>query len=253
MVNFILSGCARSGTTVIGGSLITHPEVRFYGELFNDVIGVRKNEAARLTLGAGWKIANAPTQPVRPCEQNESGRAYIEEFYAVERPAKAVGFKLLYDQALNGPNSDVWRYISDRSEIKIVRTQRENLLEIVCSYVRARITRRWHSPENIEKSPRFVLPPHECKSLFQRFEKTPSAFEDIEQTHRILDVEYTDISENFTTTMVRVFSFLGVDHAIEAKPHLRKIARLRPNEEIVNYPELQDHFQGTPYGRYFIF
>ncbi len=253
MVRFIITGLPRSGTTVICGSLITHPEISFYGELFNDMMGVRRNEAARLTLGAGWKIGNVSSHLLRPCEEQESGYQYLDKFYSLDISVKAVGFKILYDQALKGPNSEVWRYIADHPEIRIIRTQRENLLEIVCSYVRARITRRWHIFEESIKSPRFILPAHECESLFQRFTQTPEAFGKIEKTHQVLDIEYTDIGTNFTGIMAGVFSFLEVNHEIKTKPLLNKIARLSPNDEIVNYQELRDHFQNTPYSQFFIY
>jgi len=53
--------------------------------------------------------------------------------------------------------------------------------------------------------------------------------------------------------MERLFSFLEISYEIKSKPLLSKIARLSPNEEIVNYEELQDYFRNTAYSQYFIY
>jgi hypothetical protein len=53
--------------------------------------------------------------------------------------------------------------------------------------------------------------------------------------------------------MTNIFSFLGVNNEIEAKPQLSKIAQFLPNQEITNYDELQNHFNNTEYGKYFIY
>ena len=140
MTKFIILGLPRSGTTVVGGSVITHPEVLFYGELFNNMMDVRANEAARITLGAGWKLETAMGWGIQACSDQQSTHQYLDNFFARAVPFKAIGFKFLYDQAVAGPNRDAWDYIAQHPEIKIVRTQREELLEIVCSYVRARMT-----------------------------------------------------------------------------------------------------------------
>lgn len=254
MVKFILTGLPRSGTTVISVSLSKHPEILFYGELLNNEVMVRNNESARITMGAGWRINNRPDQPLRPCTLHESGYQYLDKFFSrMQQQVNALGFKLLYDQALNGPNSDAWRYIEEHNEVKIIRTRRENLLEIICSYVRANVTRRWHVSNEPTKDHRFIVPPHECEILFKRFSNRPKELGNIEKTHAVIDVDYEEIETDFPDVMTRLYSFLQVDNKIEAKPELRKIARLRPNQELANYDQLRNHFRSSEYARYFIF
>ncbi|MGR8919474.1 MAG: sulfotransferase [Gammaproteobacteria bacterium] len=252
-VKFVLCGLPRSGTTVVAGSLLTHPQVLFYGELLNDLEGVRRNEASRITLGAGWQIANQANQALRACGLGEDGYGYLSQFFALETNARALGFKLQLDQAAAGPNHTAWRYLEEHDELRIVRTRRENLLDVVCSYVRARITRRWHTPAGAVDSPRFVLPPHECEPLFERFDAAARVIEGFEQTHRVLDVDYADIETAFAETMARVFSFLDLDTTAPAEPRLKKIAQGTPATEIANYAELAQHFADTRFARHFVY
>ena len=239
---------------MISVSLSNHPEILFYGELLNNELIVRSNESARITLGAGWRINNRPDQPLRPCALQESGYAYLNNFFSrKQQGVNALGFKLLYDQALNGPNNDAWRYIQEHNEIRIIRTRRQNLLEIICSYVRANVTRRWHVANEPTKDHRFIVPPNECEILFKRFSHRPRELENVEKTHAVINVDYEEIETGFPGVMARLYSFLQVDNRIEARPELRKIARLLPNQELANYDQLRNHFRNTEYGRYFIY
>ena len=253
MIKFIIIGVPRSGTTVISGSVITHPDLLFYGELFNSMMDVRANEASRITLGAGWKFEKALGWGIKPCSDAVSTYDYLNDFFSREIPFKATGFKLLFDQAIEGPNSDIWKYIAEHSDIKIIRTQRENLIEIVCSYVRASITRRWHTADTATGNPRFIVPPVECQALFERFSYIPESARQIDNSHQILDLQYSVICSDFQECMSRLYSFLGVDSDVKETPKLKKIARVEPPEELVNYQELKEYFQGTQYSKHFIY
>jgi len=251
MIKFIILGIPRSGTTVVSGSIITHPELLFYGELFNSMMEVRASEAARITLGAGWKFETAMGWGLQACSDQQGTYQYLDNFFARKVPFTAVGFKLLYDQAIEGPNRDVWDYIAQHPEIKIIRTHREELLEIVCSYVRARMTRRWHMSGTVERGSKFVVPPHEFQALMERFSSIPEAARTLDETHEILDLEYSDISASFQDCLSRIYAYLDVDVNVVATPKLSKIARMKPDEELANYQELKQYFKGTKYSEHF--
>jgi hypothetical protein len=251
MTNFLMTGLPRSGTTVISGALMTHPQILFYGELLNDMMSVRKGEAARMTLGAGWRIANAPQRPLRVCSEQESGYDYLSSFYSIKTDAKAVGFKLLFDQALTGKNALAWRYLADNPDIHIVSTKRVNLLEVVCSYSKARATNQWHSTQEIDSPQQLMVPIENCTKLFQRFSKASEVLAKMKKTHRVLEVDYQTICADFTGSMDRIFNFLELDAKVESTPLLKKIARDLPCDELVNYDELKNHFTNTRYGKYF--
>jgi len=250
---FILAGFPRTGTTVLAGSLILHPQVLFYGELFNNTKEVRHTEAQRITLGAGWKFEEALDWGISACRYTESTNAYVDEFFARKIPFNAIGFKIMYDQVTEGPNSDVWDYLAAHPEIKIIRTKRENLIEIICSFVRASMTRRWHTTGEELPSHRFIVPPQEFLALMKRFETLPEPMYGIDETHQILELDYHRISTDFQGCMRDIYSFLELESGSVVSPRLKKIARLKPNKELANYEELKQHFQNTQYSKYFTF
>jgi hypothetical protein len=253
MIKFLMTGLPRSGTTVVSGALMTHPQILFYGELLNDMMSVRKGEAARMTLGAGWRIADAPQQPLRVCSEQDSGFDYLSGFYSINANAKAIGFKLLFDQALKGQNAQAWRYLADNPDIHIVSTKRGNLLEVVCSYSKAVATNQWHSTQEIDTSRQLMLPIETCEKLFKRFTKTPEALSQMKNTHKVLEVDYQCVCNDFTGTMNQIFNFLELDAKVESKPLLKKIALNTPRDELVNYDELKSHFEKTVYEKYFCY
>lgn len=254
MKKFIITGIPRSGTTVISCSVVTHPEILFYGELFNSMMGVRTTEASRTTLGAGWKFERPLNRGIPACSDRISAQDYLKDFFSRDIPYNAVGFKILYDQAIEGPNSDTWEYVANDPEIKIIRTRRTDLLEVVCSYVRAKITRRWHiAGDQSLESPRFIVPPAEFENLIKKLEAVPEPALRFDKTHDVLDIGYDQISMDFQDSMTRIFSFLGVDSNITVEPKLKKIARMKPYEELANYQDLKRHFSNTPRSKYFVY
>ncbi|MCP3661079.1 MAG: hypothetical protein GY696_01065 [Gammaproteobacteria bacterium] len=253
MTKFILAGFPRTGTTVLAGSIIAHPELLFYGELFSNTAQVRHTEAMRITMGAGWKLESVLDWGIPPCSYTGSTHGYLDELYNCEVSFKAVGFKIMFDQAMDGPNSDVWNYIGDHPEIKIIRTKRDSRLEVICSYVRAHITRRWHTTGGPMPNPRFVIPPHEFLALLKKMETVPMPIQKVDSTHQVLELDYGRISEDFQACMSDIYLFLDLTSGEVTPPRLKKIARMKPNEELANYEELKQHFQNTKYSKYFTF
>ena len=67
------------------------------------------------------------------------------------------------------------------------------------------------------------------------------------------ELEYENISNDFNKTMNDVYDFLGASRVELEEPKLKKIAYLKPNEELANYDKLKAHFQNTEFEKYFIY
>jgi LPS sulfotransferase NodH len=253
MKKFIILGRARSGTTVIGHALADHPEVLFYGELFHGRNEARILESARKSLGAGVRCRKEYQRyGVRPCSKTESGYGYLEYLYSLEVPFKSVGFKFLYHHVLQGPNRDAWNYVAAHHDLSVIHIIRHNLLEMACSFVRANMNIQYHANKPVNCRP-FEFSPVVCESIFNELEQKSHLIKDILDNHKVLNLDYSLICENFQGSMYRIFSFLGVDKDIASFPKLIKIANLTPDEEIINYDELKEYFKDTRYSKYFIY
>jgi hypothetical protein len=250
VTKFLMTGLPRSGTTVVSGSIITHPQVLFYGELLNQFIGVRQTEAARTTLGGRWEIANTPRREFRACGLEENGSQYLQELYSLDNDSKAIGFKLLFHQARNGPNSHVWSYLADNTDIKIISTRRENLLDVVCSWVKANRSNVWHISGDEKPGEKVELSVQRCEELINHFSQMQKILGLIQNQHQVLEIDYQLINDDFGGAMNTVYDFLELD-SMEAKPSLKKIARHTPREEITNYDQLKEYFSNTQYAEYF--
>ena len=211
----------------------------------------RVEEAAREKLGAGVSIKFLELEyGMEHCLEKEDGYTYLNRFYSQDVPFRAIGFKLLYKHSLEGPNSTLWDYIVEHPEIKIVHFQRENLLEIVCSHNRAVMSGQWHATEKLEYS-RYSLSPDQCQESFDLINASSLHIPRILKSHPVLNIDYQQLCDNFQRCIYEIYSFLGVNTKAKLSSKLIKIAQLKPNEEIINYQELKEHFKDTQYGEYF--
>ena len=252
MINFIVLGPQRSGTTIVSLALIEHPDILFYGELFNHEMVKRISIAAREILGSGVKVPpELSSYGITACSATENGYEYLNRFYSLDVPFSAIGYKMLYTNAIRGlPNRSAWDYIVDHPEIKVIHLQRENLLEIVCSIARANISKIWHTYQPVG-SIKFSLTPDDCLTYFKSIHRIPVRAQGLLKTHQVLDLEYNQIANDFQESMSRIFSFLDVNTEVKTSQKLAKISQLQPNEELINYEELKEHFKDTKYGKYF--
>jgi len=80
MQPFILLSLPRSGTTVLSQPLADHPELLYYGELFEPNPQLRQREASRQTVGH-TVVRNLPFG-VEACRDDEDGAEYLRRFFS---------------------------------------------------------------------------------------------------------------------------------------------------------------------------
>lgn len=114
-------------------------------------------------------------------------------------------------------------------------------------------TNQWHSTQEIGTPRQLMLPIETCEKLFKRFSKIPKALSQMKNTHKVLEVDYQYICNDFTGAMNQIFNFLELDAKVESKPLLKKIALNMLRDELVNYDELKSHFEKTVYEKYFCY
>jgi hypothetical protein len=245
---FLLLGSFRTGSTLVANSLVEHPEILFYGEVFHNVLHRRKAEAARETLGHGVLRRLPLGLPL--CRNDDDGFDYLARLFSRGSRFGATGFKLFYDHAGSGPVSAAWEYVASDRRIRIIHLFRDNWLESLVSHERAMLTGVWHSP-NPPSAGSFRLSPEKCRAHFARLEELGPRVQPILDTHPVFGLEYRQLVGDFQQSMVRLCSFLQVSSDREFVPRFAKLARKEPRYELANYEELQVCFRGTPYARFF--
>jgi LPS sulfotransferase NodH len=264
MTRFILLGHARCGSTLLVCSLMKHPDIHLFGELFNTFeeerqrsfrSGVRLWQAAPANRGG----AAAP-DPNDFYRYGDDGVAFLRRnvFYEHARAPLAIGFKLFYQQARSTPGARrVWRYLSEHQEIRVVHLVRRNLLESLLSLRVALATDEWTLPRGqAPTSPallRLRLEAEECEHYFVRIERQRERARRRFRGHAMMEVEYErDLCGRFEEMVREVERFLGVpEGGSPSLPELEKQGVGELSERISNYEELRRHFRRSPYSYLF--
>jgi LPS sulfotransferase NodH len=245
---FIVFGAERTGTTVIGNSLATHPEILYYGELFHTALLRRSEEASRKTLGHG--IVKNLTAGIPVCKDEDDGFQYLQSILERCAVRRVTGFKMLYHHAHSGNVARAWQYIAHNSHIKLIHVRRRNLLESLLSRERAEVSGIWHSPQPVVTTP-LTLAPAQCLAYFIRYEEMFENFQPLLDSHPVLEVWYDELLADFSGLINRILLFLGVDAVSDCYPLIKKIASRPIEADVTNYRQLRLLFSHTPYARYF--
>jgi LPS sulfotransferase NodH len=261
MVKFILLGHARIGSTLLVASLMEHPQVHLFGELFNTVSEAREQA---FSFGLRPSEASAPHASVGPIDEKlfyqsgEDAAVFIEQraFYPHANESVAVGFKIFYHQAHDTRGAEkAWEYLFAHPEIRVIHLSRRNLLESFLSLRIAFQTDEWTRPKG-EAAPRRELPPQhlpvtECAEYFAEIKRQRELARHGFRHHQVMEIEYErDICRNFQETLHRIQAFLDVP-CRAARQLLEKQAQHKPWEQISNYSELKEHFRHSAYAELF--
>ena len=256
MVPFVLLSHARTGSTFVALSLAAHPNVRMFGELFNDeeeerARAFRGEKAAHKSICLGYKYPSY-------CRKDMDGGQFVRDhiFRVREATVFSVGFKLFYDQAAgHSGEGTVWKYIVENKDIHIIHLLRNNLLESWVSLQTALLTDEWVREPGIGSlaSPMFPLE-LDLASTEGFFDHITSRVRWAQSTlgdHPKIEISYEhDLCNDFEMTMHRLHDFLGLPRVAVTKA-LEKQAFESLRERIINYDVLARFFRSTRYEGFF--
>jgi hypothetical protein len=241
-VRFLQLSHRNCGEVALMMSLAGHPAIRMRAELMHRSDG----ERARI---AGPDAA--------PYQLGEDGAAYVKAHgFAVgsQRRAKAAGFMMFYDSArLDHSMITAWDALIEDTDIRIVHVTRRDLLAWqVAEGVVAR-TPAWLNP--FKPDPGYDVEPfsatfHQFRGAFDQVSAEKLWARRAFARHQVLELEYeTDIVGDLGGAVRRVCDFVGVDPAPMGF-RIQPLAPRRPKspaEQLVNFAELREAFELTPY------
>jgi LPS sulfotransferase NodH len=271
---FVIICNIRTGSTMLTSMLSSHLEVIMFFELFH-----RYQKSISFSVPGYRSKSRDPkildlrnTDPVNFMET---------EIYQLYPPKiKAVGFKLLYPQARadnpwwnssefdrwwkdvgyepswGSAKSDLWRYLKENKDIKIIHLKRQNLLESKISAVTAQQTGHWGEGATgglakVQYDVKFELDFDECLQDFEAHRRMEDETDELFKNHSKMVITYEQIIEDFALITKNIQEFLGLK--IQNIYTITKKQSTKPPSEIVlNYVEIKRRFLNTPWSEFFI-
>lgn len=157
---FIILARGRSGSNFLRGLLNSHSGVITFGELFRfcDSIGWEFPEYDRYLQSRNL----ISLMQKDPCKFLET-----DVFRKFQKGILAVGFKIFYYHAQEDPRKNVWTYLKNRKDLKIIHLKRNNTLRVIFSLKKASKTNKWtNTTGEIEEDFTVPLDYEECRQAF---------------------------------------------------------------------------------------
>ncbi|MGF1590404.1 MAG: sulfotransferase [Pleurocapsa sp.] len=239
---FIILCRSRSGSNLLLNQLQSHQNIRMFYEVFS-----QDNSSKEF-----WDYINYDLDRIRDLKQNNPLELVNSFIYrTMPLQVKAVGFKLFYYHARTGKQQEIWQYLKDSPEIKLIHLVRRNLLQTYVSQQIALATNTWYATsDRHQTTPAIQLNYEKTLAAFEQTKKLEQENEDFFRDHQLLKVFYEDLIKDNLQEITKVQNFLGVTPTsvyISTKKQLPNSLQ----KSIQNYAELKNYFQASPYAAFF--
>lgn len=239
MVDFLIAGIQRSGSTYIRRCLDSHPMIQCYGEVFlsryRDPCSYSSYISASFERRVGHVLYRAAVV-----------NRYLD--YLTDKSVKPiVGFKLMRSQVSLVPYRFPMLLGKIRNgDIKAIQIIRRNVLKTYLSRLSSQASGRYHTRSDVEVAKLAV----NTKRLLSRLDEIHA---ENDWWSRLLSgydhilVEYEEFVASKENESRRILEYLGVDHYEELTSANRKINPDDLSRLVDNYPELEATLRGTRY------
>lgn len=240
---FIILCRSRTGSNLLLNQLQFHENIRMFYEIFSQDQSPKEF----------WDYINYDIQNVINFKQNDPIK-FIETFLFREMPlnVKAVGFKLFYYHAQKAKTQEIWQYLQDYQELKIIHLVRKNLLQTYVSQQIALTTNSWYlkSGQQVKSNPAIALDYEQTIKAFEETKKLEAENDTFFQNHQIIKVFYEDLVKNNRSEIAKIQNFLNVKPT-PVSISTKKRSPQSLQQAIQNYSELKTNFQESPYTSFF--
>lgn len=237
---FIIVKGHRTGSSFLATQLYSHPDIICLPEIFHP---------DRVVLGPDHKVCNKDElKKWRSSHPQEFIEKVLNGKY--RHNIKAVGFKLLYEDA-RGPDRPAWKWMQENTNLHVIHLIRDNHLAQFISLRQAMIRGRWNAKTRIDTSPiRVSLPVEQCEVMFERTDTWIKSTQMRFSSHPFMEVHYDKLTTDTAKELHSVQEFLGVEPQ-KLSSGLNKLSPWPLSESIGNYDALKKHFSGTKWARFF--
>lgn len=260
MQKIIILGAPRSGTSYLKSLLNSHPNIQMFGEVFNPNWKFQKFTKCQ-KISTEKKIALIKDRLRYPKE-------FLENFLWMPSTdsVRVIGFKLLYGQDcdVRGMKGEVWKFLRDNKDIKIIHLKRKNLLKREISFAHAMRSGRWsvkvkkgffpwiaYRLSSIKKIKSLSFDPKKCEELFLNAEKSMAEYENYFFGHQILSLDYEELLNSHNESLDRVIQFLKLE-SFPLQSRFCKQNIFSDKWSLKNYGVLKKYFKGSRWESFFL-
>jgi LPS sulfotransferase NodH len=232
MKRFVILTTQRTGSTFLKNYLNSHPDILCYGELFNK-----------------------PKYCVKVQPEQFYKRNYFN-FFAKYKAApylnnilngnKAVGFKLMYNQA--NELSLTPKKISEMG-IQIIHLTRQNYLKIFISRQMKMLTGVAHSKKITNEFFKIKL---NCKQMLKSIKQIHNdvEFYNKQINNRSFKITYEQLFNDTYGESKKILDYIEIAPNKQMRCELKKITSDNLSDIIENYDEVTEHLKNTPYEKF---
>lgn len=242
---FIILCTGRTGSNFLCSLLQSHSRIRAFAEVFQDLKGKR----------ILWDYPGYNSEEFWEMRENNPIKFMNNiVFRYFPKSVSAVGFKLLYHHAQAENEKCIWEHLKQIKDLKIIHLKRKNWLEQYTSVMVAKQTRKWVVKTNDSNSKtedlRIAIDYNDCIEYFQTIQNFQMEYDNLFAGHQILEVIYENLAKDYINETKRIQEFLSVPYQ-KLYPSTYKQSKQIMSETIINYSELKEKFQETPWIDYF--
>jgi LPS sulfotransferase NodH len=232
---FIILGHQRSGSSMMIGTLRTHPQIVGFGELF-----------IADTVGFNVQGYNSSTKAL--ALRNKYPIEFLDRHIFSSYPdnIQAVGFKFFPEHIeRNVRFRCIRQWLEQNKDIKLIHLTRKNLLAAYTSLLIAIKDRRFGIRDKAERSTTTVtIDPQKCLAEFQQRKASHEEIQQYIRHHEVFDIVYEDLAADPHRHLQAIQQFIGTD--IRDLKINKVKQETRPLSEVIeNYDELQNFFRQT--------
>ena len=225
--------------------LNSHPDVRCHGEVMTG--------RGRDALAGGDRDADASVTRALLDRRESDPQGFLEDVVLDPGPARAVGFKIKYEELLLRDHAWLLEWLKSHRQIRVIHLTRENRLKRLISEVTATKVYGLYNVTSEAERPRAArisLSAEECLEDFARTEEREALFQSHFESHEMFRTTYEAIVGDRADVRAELTQFLGVSPTALTTPTLK----LNPDDlrtVLEDYEALAAALQGTRYAVYF--
>ncbi len=267
---FLIVGSERTGSTYLQTLLQSHSAIQSYSEIFhllskyfnnidsliditNDPVKFVNDTIYRtypnLIQAVGYKLLysemganNIFLYEMDKKDVDEKTRIRRDQFSKfMAKNIDLENVRKKFDEYLD--------HLKRERDIKIIHLKRSNRLQVFLSKKLASKSGAWNSQLGKYLLDPIHLNPSECLNFFEELDTLERKVNNLFQNHDVLEIEYHDLANNKSHTLLNILGFLGVEKQSLNSP-LKKQHRLPICDSIINYLELKKYFSDTKWAKY---